>query len=265
MTKTRETAPGGVRGRRGATRDSAALRHAKLALIAARERGEPDALARALRAHPAQADALGDFAMALTATSGYGDEPLTPDVQEIASRRARPRLHRCVRRGSLCDRGGGRSRPGAIAEGAAPGARCDDGRRRSRPRSGSRRAERAGGRAYPRGLRAAPPDGRAGRPPGRHRRPNRRRAWRAARARATPGRARRRPPTERPRISRAARLRRRRATEPEHDGGGEGALADGERPGPPNKRAGSRYIRLLPRHRRRDARHASGASLCPRI
>ena len=85
MTKTRETAPGGVRGRRGATRDSAALRHTKLALIAARERGEPDALARALRAHPAQADALGDFAMALTATSGYGDETLTPDVQEIAS------------------------------------------------------------------------------------------------------------------------------------------------------------------------------------
>ncbi len=85
MTKTRETAPGGVRGRRGATRDGAALRHAKLALVAARERGEPDALARALRAHPAEADALGDFAMALTATSSYSGEPLTPDVQEIAA------------------------------------------------------------------------------------------------------------------------------------------------------------------------------------
>lgn len=85
MTKSRETAPGGGRGRQGATRDGVALRQTKLALVAARGRGERDALASVLRAHPAQADALSDFAMALTATESYAGETLTPDVQEIAS------------------------------------------------------------------------------------------------------------------------------------------------------------------------------------
>ncbi len=84
MTKSQETAPGRGRGRQSATRDGVALRQAKLALVAARARGERDALPGALRAHPAQADALNDFAMALTATESYGGETLTPDVQEIA-------------------------------------------------------------------------------------------------------------------------------------------------------------------------------------
>jgi transcriptional regulator with XRE-family HTH domain len=56
-----------------------------MALVAAREDGAPRALARAVRAHPAQADALSEFAMALTATDSYGGEALTPDVSEIAA------------------------------------------------------------------------------------------------------------------------------------------------------------------------------------
>lgn len=85
MNKPRETASGRGRGRRGATRDEAALRRAKLALVAARERGAPDALASALRTYPAQADTLGDFAMALMATDSYGAEAISPDVSEIAA------------------------------------------------------------------------------------------------------------------------------------------------------------------------------------
>lgn len=75
---------------RPASGADSALRRAQLALVAARERHEPDALASALRAHPAQAGALGDFAMALTATESYSGEALTPDVLEIgAAARAR--------------------------------------------------------------------------------------------------------------------------------------------------------------------------------
>jgi transcriptional regulator with XRE-family HTH domain len=85
MNKPRETASGRGRGRRGATHDEAALRRAKLALVAARERSAPDTLASALRAYPAQADTLGDFAMALMATDSYGGEAIAPDVSEIAT------------------------------------------------------------------------------------------------------------------------------------------------------------------------------------
>jgi DNA-binding transcriptional regulator YiaG len=86
MTKAQETAPTRSRGReRNAVRDGVALRQAKLALIAARERGDRAALASALRAHPAQADALSDFAMALTATESYAGEEIAPDVREIAA------------------------------------------------------------------------------------------------------------------------------------------------------------------------------------
>jgi transcriptional regulator with XRE-family HTH domain len=95
MSKSQETAPREGRGRRTAARDAAALRNAKLTLVTAHERGEPDALASALRAFPAQADALGDFAMALTATESYNDEAITPDVSEIAAR-ARARAFTAV-------------------------------------------------------------------------------------------------------------------------------------------------------------------------
>jgi transcriptional regulator with XRE-family HTH domain len=72
-----------------------APRRAMLALVAARERHEPDALASALRAHAAHADALGDFAMALTATESYDSETLTADVLEIGAA-ARARAFRAV-------------------------------------------------------------------------------------------------------------------------------------------------------------------------
>lgn len=85
MNKPRETTPGRGRRRRSAAHDEATLRRAKLALVAAHERGAPDALASALRGYPAQADALGDFAMALMATDSYGGEAITPDVSEIAA------------------------------------------------------------------------------------------------------------------------------------------------------------------------------------
>jgi hypothetical protein len=62
-----------------------ALRQAKLAMVAAHEHGERDALARAMRSHPAEADALSDFAVALLATETYQDEEITPDVSVIGA------------------------------------------------------------------------------------------------------------------------------------------------------------------------------------
>ena len=49
------------------------LTEAKLALVAAHERGDREALAHALREHPAHADALTEFELSLLATSGYTD------------------------------------------------------------------------------------------------------------------------------------------------------------------------------------------------
>jgi transcriptional regulator with XRE-family HTH domain len=67
-----------------ARKRNGALTEAKLALLAARERGEPDALAHALRAHPTFAGALAEFDLALLATTGYEAEANAPDVVEIA-------------------------------------------------------------------------------------------------------------------------------------------------------------------------------------
>ena len=81
MSKIKNTRAGGA-GKR-----DRALTEAKLALVAAHapgEPGEPDALARALRAHPAYADALTQFELALVATTGYDTEANAPDVVEIA-------------------------------------------------------------------------------------------------------------------------------------------------------------------------------------
>lgn len=63
-----------------------ALMGAKMELVAARERGERDALVRLLSAHPAHAAALSDFSAALVATSGYEREELTPETESIAQR-----------------------------------------------------------------------------------------------------------------------------------------------------------------------------------
>jgi transcriptional regulator with XRE-family HTH domain len=64
-----------------------ALTEVKMALIAARERGEPDALTHALRQAGAEnADAIVEFDLGLVATSSYGNEADAPDVMEIAQR-----------------------------------------------------------------------------------------------------------------------------------------------------------------------------------
>lgn len=70
----------------GAPERDNALMEAKLTLVSARERGEPDALAQALREHPAYSDALMEFDLALMATSGYADEANAPDVLEVAQK-----------------------------------------------------------------------------------------------------------------------------------------------------------------------------------
>lgn len=79
----------------GAIKRDAALTEAKLALLAARERGDRDALARALSEHPAYADALTEFDLGLMATSSYVDEANAPDVLEIAQK-ARTRAFKNV-------------------------------------------------------------------------------------------------------------------------------------------------------------------------
>lgn len=61
------------------------LTEMKLALVAAHERGDREALAHALREHPAHADALTEFELSLLATSSYTDEEANaPDVLEVA-------------------------------------------------------------------------------------------------------------------------------------------------------------------------------------
>jgi transcriptional regulator with XRE-family HTH domain len=61
------------------------LTAAKLALVEAHERGDRDALMRALREHPIHADALTEFELSLLATSSYTDEEANaPDVLEVA-------------------------------------------------------------------------------------------------------------------------------------------------------------------------------------
>lgn len=72
------------------------LTGAKLALVAARERGDRDALARALRERPADADALTEFELGLLATESYTEaEASAPDVLEIAAQ-ARARAFAAV-------------------------------------------------------------------------------------------------------------------------------------------------------------------------
>ncbi len=84
-----------ARGDGGAIKRDAALTEAKLALLAARERGDRDALAHALREHPAYADALTEFDLGLMATSGYAGVEEAPDVVEI-SQAARRRAFNTV-------------------------------------------------------------------------------------------------------------------------------------------------------------------------
>lgn len=71
------------------------LTEAKLALVAAHETGSPAPLAHALREHPAYADALTTFDLALVATTGDVADANAPDVME-AAQAARARAFQAV-------------------------------------------------------------------------------------------------------------------------------------------------------------------------
>lgn len=62
------------------------LMQAKMEMVAARERGEHDALTRILARHSHHVGPLTDFHAGLLATTGYETEPLTPVVEGIALR-----------------------------------------------------------------------------------------------------------------------------------------------------------------------------------
>lgn len=62
------------------------LMRAKMELAAASENGQKGALAAVLAQHPAHADELTTFYVALMATQGYEDAPLTPEIGAIAER-----------------------------------------------------------------------------------------------------------------------------------------------------------------------------------
>jgi transcriptional regulator with XRE-family HTH domain len=59
---------------------------AKMALVAASERGEPGALSTVLVTYPAQIGELAEFRAALLATSSYEHEEPTPEVDALAER-----------------------------------------------------------------------------------------------------------------------------------------------------------------------------------
>jgi DNA-binding transcriptional regulator YiaG len=70
------------------------LTHAKLEMVAARERGE-DILRPLLAQHPALVGDLIDFSAALAATSAYADVVLTPETEAVATQ-ARDRAFAAV-------------------------------------------------------------------------------------------------------------------------------------------------------------------------
>jgi transcriptional regulator with XRE-family HTH domain len=62
------------------------LMQAKMELAAASEHGQKGALAAVLAQHPTHVDELTTFYVALLATQGYEDAPLTPEIGAIAER-----------------------------------------------------------------------------------------------------------------------------------------------------------------------------------
>lgn len=94
---TQGTRHTGQRSRHAAStaRSGQELMRAKMELVAARERGERDALARILASHQEHVGALTDFHAGLVATTGYENEPLIPAIEGIA-RRARERAFATV-------------------------------------------------------------------------------------------------------------------------------------------------------------------------
>ena len=63
-----------------------ALMGAKMALVAARDRGEAGALGHILGVYPTHAPELIEFDAALIATAGYEGEALTPETERLAER-----------------------------------------------------------------------------------------------------------------------------------------------------------------------------------
>jgi transcriptional regulator with XRE-family HTH domain len=84
MGQTTSGQPASGRGAHG--KDERELTQVKMDLVAARERGERGALARALAAHPGHVAELTQFAAALVATSGYEHEVPTQETMAIAQR-----------------------------------------------------------------------------------------------------------------------------------------------------------------------------------
>lgn len=80
----RSTRSAGVRG--GASERDATLMRAKMELVAARERGEPGALAHVAALYPARAAELVEFGAALIATTSYEGETPTPAIDALAER-----------------------------------------------------------------------------------------------------------------------------------------------------------------------------------
>ncbi|HKS69124.1 MAG TPA: helix-turn-helix transcriptional regulator, partial [Ktedonobacterales bacterium] len=78
---TKGTLPGGKAPGGGGD-----LMRAKMALVAACERGEPDALGHVLATYPAHIPELIEFSVALRATSGYEHEALTAQSAAVAER-----------------------------------------------------------------------------------------------------------------------------------------------------------------------------------
>lgn len=72
------------RGGDGARPHDEALMTAKMALVAAHDRGDESPLAMALRTYPAHADALTEFDLALMATDGPEGDANAPDVVAVA-------------------------------------------------------------------------------------------------------------------------------------------------------------------------------------
>jgi len=82
----RSTRSVGVRGGASEREKDATLMRAKMELVAARERGEPGALARVAALYPARAAELVEFGAALIATTSYENEAPTPAIDALAER-----------------------------------------------------------------------------------------------------------------------------------------------------------------------------------
>lgn len=82
----RQTTKGILPGGKASGGGSSDLMRAKMDLVAACERGEPDALGHILATYPAHIPELIEFSVALRATGGYEHEALTAQSAAVAGR-----------------------------------------------------------------------------------------------------------------------------------------------------------------------------------